>query len=471
MKRSLPFIKISVIALFFFIFSQGTKAQNGYILYGLRDIQQSSFLNPAFASGAHVVVGIPLLSNLSVGLFSTGGGIGDYVSTYPGTDSLYFDLDKIINNGKTEDKLVDFLDNDLLFGGFKAGKMFITLGIRQHLFIQTIFDRDALRLLWNGTSDYEGEILNLDNTVVNENHIMDYHVAVSLPVGKIFRVGARLHFLQGLSDITTENNGINVETIQDNDGNFILHARTNFVVNTAGFADNSITVSDYFSNFDNLGFSVDLGVDVQVTKQISVNAAVLNWGKIHFRSNTKSYYPAYDSINFDGADIDINNEDVIDNLGDTLQKIFEIKDEPRDYDVKLPTRIIVGGEYFTKDFRNDFSFLFSGRFYDEYFEPAISIGYTRFISPHFTIKANYTWIQDAPTNFGLAFALNFHPLQFYLYSENVPGLFNWDQQKYVQIGFGLNVRLASRNSRKNPNNPQAIHNLRPNLQPQQRKQN
>jgi hypothetical protein len=462
MKRLLFVIKISIIAVFFFVL-QPTQAQNGYILSGFRDIPQSVYLNPAFVSGAHVVVGIPVLSNFSEGLLSTGGGIQDYVRTYPGTDSLYLDLDKVINNGKAQDKVVDFLDNDFLFAGFKAGNTFITLGVRQHLFVQTIFDRDLLRLLWNGTSDYENETLNLDHTAVNEHQVMDYHIGISVPIGKRVRAGARFHFLQGLSDISTENHGIRLKTV-DNNGSFELHARTNFVVNTAGIAnDSTFTVTDYLSNFDNTGISVDLGVDIQVTKQISVNAAVLNWGKIHFRSNTKSFYSASDTINFNGADVDINNGDVMDNLVDTLQQIFDIKDESRNYDIKLPTRILIGGEYFTKDFRNDFSFLFSGRFYDEYFEPAVSIGYTRFVSQHFTVKADYTWIKDAPMNFGLAFALNFHPFQFYLYSENVPGLFSWDQQKYVQIGFGLNIRIAPRSNRRNPNNPQAIHNLRPDI--------
>ncbi len=461
----LPKSKItSLIILLALFFTEAGYAQNGYILWGFRDVQQSSFLNPAFASGAKTVVGIPMISNFSTGLVTTAGGLSDFFSTQAGSDSLYLDLSKVINNGQPQDKITEFLDNDILFAGFKAGNTFITLGVRQHVFVQTVLDRDLLRLLWNGNADYENETLDMSQTAVFEYHVMDYHLGISIPIGKNFRIGARFHMLQGLSDINTENNGITMKTVRNANGEFEFHAYTNFRVNTSGLPDsNDFNPGDYLGNFDNLGFALDFGVDARVTKNLWVTASFLNWGKIHYRSNTKSYYPSTDSVNFNGASIDINNDDVMGSLGDTLQNLFDIKDEPRNYEIKLPTRFIVGVDYFTNDLRNDFSVLFSGYSFKEYFEPAVSVGYTRFVSSHFSIKANYTWIKDAPMNFGLAMAVNFSPFQFYVYSDNVSGLFQWDQQKYVQAGFGLNIRIAPRNTRKNPNNPQAIRNLRPDI--------
>ncbi len=465
MKKLYFFSKITSLLFVLFLFAGETgTAQNGYSLWGFRDVQQSSFLNPAFASGAKTVIGIPMISNFSTGLVTTAGGLSDFFSTQAGSDSLYLDLSKVINNGLAQDKITEFLDNDVLFAGFKAGNTFITLGVRQHVFVQTILDRDLLRLLWNGNADFENETLNMSQTAAYEYHVMDYHLGISIPVGKNIRVGARFHMLQGLSNINTENNGITMKTSRDNNGNLELQAYTNFRVNTSGLPDtNDFNPGDYLGNFDNLGFALDVGIDARVTKNIWITASFLNWGKIHYRSNTKSYYPSVDSVNFDGASIDINNNDPLGGLGDTLQNLFDIKNEARNYDIKLPTRFIVGVDYFTKDLRNDFSVLFSGRSFADYFEPAVSVGYTRFVSSHFSIKANYTWIKDAPMNVGLAMAVNFSPFQFYVYSDNVPGLFQWDRQKYVQAGFGLNIRIAPRNTRKNPNNPEAIHNLRPDL--------
>ncbi len=465
MKRytSVPKIFFLMVA-FLLVGNEMTRAQNGFILSGFRDVQQSSYLNPAFASGANAVIGIPVISSFSTGLVTTAGGLNDFFSKQPGSDSLYLDLSKVINNGQTQDKITEFMDNDILFAGFKAGSTFITLGVRQHVFFQTVLDRDLLRLFWNGNADYENETLDMSNTAVAEYHLIDYHLGVSVPIGKKFRVGARFHLLQGLSSINTENNGITMKTSRDSNGNLEFQAYTNFRVNTAGLPDSTdFNPGDYLLNFDNMGFSLDLGIEAQVTKQLWVNASFLNWGSVNYRNNTTSYYPSTDSVNFNGASIDINNDNPFNSIGDTLQQLFDIKNEPRNYKVKLPTRFIVGVEYFTEDLRNDFSLLFSGRSFKEYFEPAVSVGYTRFVSPHFSVKANYTWIKDAPMNFGLAMAVNFYPFQLYLYSDNVPGLFQWDQQKYVQAGFGLNIRLAPRNTRKDPNNPQAIQNLRPDI--------
>ena len=465
MKRFTFSLKIFFIVVVFLLAgNEATQAQNGYILSGFRDVQQSSYLNPAFASGARVVIGLPLISNFSTGLVTTAGGLNNFFSKKAGSDSLYLDLSQVINNGQAQDKITEFLDNDFLFAGFKAGNTFITLGVRQHVFVQTILDRDLLRLFWNGNADYENQTLDMSHTAVTEYHMMDYHLGISIPIGEKFRIGARFHLLQGLSNISTENNGITMKTSRDNNGNIDLQAYTNFRVNTSGLPDsNDFNPGDYLLNFDNLGFSLDLGIDVQVTKQLWVNASFLNWGSVNYRSNTTSYYPSKDSVNFNGASIDINNNNPFDHLGDTLQQLFDIKNEPRNYKIKLPTRFIIGAEYYTADLLNSFSVLFSGRSFKEYFEPAVSVGYTRFVSSHFSVKANYTWIKDAPLNVGFAMAVNFSPFQLYLYSDNVPGLFQWDRQKYVQAGFGLNIRIAPRNTRKDPNNPEAIKNLRPDI--------
>lgn len=464
MKKLYLFSRIFfTLVLAFLLLPMFSNAQNGFILHGFRDVQQSSFLNPAFTSGATVVVGFPMLSNFSTGLIAPEGGLSNFIPKKTGSDSLSLDLSKLINNNQPEDKITEFIDMDILFAGFKLGSSFISIGVRQRVFAQAILDKDLLKLVANGNSQYVNQTLDLSKTAVTEYHLMDYHVGISVPVGDKFRVGARFHVLQGLSGINTKNNGISLKTVQNGNGDFEIYARTDFLLNTSGLPDsNNFNPGNYLLNFGNLGFSVDLGVDVQVTKQIWVNASILDWGKVYYRSNTKNYSSVNSNIHFNGADINFNNNNnPSGSIGDTLKKLFDVREESRNYSIKLPTRIIVGGEYYTKDMLNDFSFLFSGRFFNNYFEPAVSMGYTRFVSGHFSFKLNYTWIKEAPVNFGTALAVNFFPFQFYVYSDNVTGLFQWDRQKYVQAGFGLNIRLAPRNTRKSPRNPENIHNLRP----------
>ncbi len=460
--NSIKFAAIFTLVSFFFVLP--AVAQNGYILSGFRDVSQSSYLNPAFVSGAKTVVGIPVLANFSMGLISSGGGLANYLVTDANSGSVTFDVSKLVNSGLSTDKVTEYTDIDLVYAGFKAGSTFISLGARQHTYVRSILDRDVLRLLSEDSTELENQTLNLSNTSVKAMHVIDYHIGISVPVAKNIHVGARFHLLQGLADINTENNGIIIKTERKSDDDFEIHALTRFTLNTAGLPDsNDFQLNSYVTNFGNLGFSVDMGVDAQVAPRLWVNASFLNWGKIYFKSNTKTYYPASDSVNFSSKNMNIKGNDSDVSLSDTLQSIFNIKDEARNYDVKLPSRLIVGVEYFTKDYRNDFSFLFSGQFFEDSFEPAFSVGYTRFVSPHFSVRAGYTWIKEAPVNIGLAMVVNFHPFQLYLYTENVTGLFQWDQQKYVQAGFGLNIRLAPRNTRKNPNNPKAIRNLRPDI--------
>jgi hypothetical protein len=464
MKKLYTITLFLLVACAFFIIPQETKAQNGYILHGFRDVSQSTFLNPAFAPGATTVVGIPLISNISVSSFSSGGGINDFFTTQPGSDSLYLDLDKIISNNQPQDQITEAVNMDVLFAGFKAGGSFISLGVRQRIFVQTILDRDLLRLFWNGNTVGDNEMFDMNHTSVFAYHLLDYHLGASIPVGEKVRIGARFHLLQGLAGISTQNNGIGLKTSLNNQGNLEIHARTNFILNTAGLPDSTgFDVGQYIQNFGNIGYSLDLGLDIQVSSRLSINASFVDWGKLFYRKNTKTFVPTTDSVNFNGVSVDLNNSDPFDGIGDTLQKVFDVNQEHRNFNVKLPGRVMVGLEYFSADYRNDLSVLFSGRFYNNYFEPAVSVGYTRFVSSHFSVKAAYTWIKDAPINIGLAMTVNVSPFQFFVYTDNVTGLFQWDQQKYVQAGFGLNIRIAPRNTRKNPHNPRAIRNLRPDM--------
>ena len=464
MKKLYFFVRIFFsLVLAFLLLPEFSNAQNGYILYGFRDVQQSSFLNPAFTSGATTVIGFPLLSNFSTGLVSSAGGLDNFVSKKSGSGSLYLDIDKIMSGNQSVDRAAEFLDMDVLFAGFRVGSTFITLGVRQRVFVRASLNRDAFRLLTGDSLDFLNRTLDLSNTSAAEYHLIDYHIGVSVPIGKKVRAGVRLHLLQGLSNINVKNNGLSITTKSVNGSAFEVHAQTAFLVNTSGLPDSSnFNPGTYLTNFGNFGFSVDFGVDVQVTKQIWVNASIINWGKVSYNNNNKTYSSTNDNINFSTADINFDNTNNT-NLGDTLRKLFDINEENGRYDIKLPARILIGGEYYTKDLRNDFSLLFSGRFFQNYFEPAVSVAYTRFVSGHFSFKVNYTWIKDAPMNFGTALAVNFFPFQFYVYSDNVAGLFQWKRQRYVQAGFGLNIRLAPRNTRMSPHNPENIHNLRPDI--------
>jgi len=428
-----------IVGTLFFTQAQG---QDNYILYGFRDIQQGNYLNPAFSSNSKIVVGFPGLSNIDVGYLNTAGSFNDFFKTQNGSDSLYLDLSKVINQNHPVDHINLSINQDLVYVGFMVKQSFLSFGVKQRLLFRTFIPGDLFKLAWNGNAPYVGQTLDLRPTIVNEDHFFDYHVGLSVPVSKGLRLGVRLHLLQGLSNIHVVNNQLQLITSSDPQNVYDILASTSFVLNTAGLPDSSgFNPGAYLGNFKNIGFSIDLGIDYQINDQFSVSASLLDLGSTNFREKTKSYQSQEANIHFNGTQVDfINNKDPFSSIGDSLSNLLHVTDLVQNYRAKIPKHLLIAGEYYSKDRKNRASILFSGRFYQDYFEPAVSLGFDRSLSEYLSVKVNYTYIKYAPLNLGLAFALNLTPVQLYMYTDNILGV-QWDSQRMLSFGFGINIRI------------------------------
>lgn len=442
-KYLLKSIIIVLVTVIVSLFSNVSLAQDSYLLYGLKNIPQSTYLNPAFQSEYEYFIGIPGLSNLQVGYLNSVTSYNQLFYRAPGSDSLYFDLNKIITpNLNKKGYTAITLDQDILFAGFKVQKTRITFGIRQRLMIGLHTDNDFFKLIWNGNAPYLGKTLNLSHTFINLVHFIDYHAGLSIPVLQNVRVGVRAHLLQGLSNINTVNDKLTLTTL-DRGNNIEVLASTAFSINTSGLSSNTrFNTSTYFNNFMNFGFGIDLGIDAKLSNNFEISASVLDLGKINYRSNTQNYKSKEDSIYFNGLNISLVNSSLA-NIGDTLKNIFHVTSFPVNYSAKLPTRLLFSATYFTSNRKNKISLLFSTRFLKDYNVTAIMLGYDAMLSRHFNIKVNYMYLKESPLNIGAVISVKLKPLQFYLYSDNLLGV-NWKKARYLQAGLGINILITKK---------------------------
>ncbi|MBN2615520.1 MAG: hypothetical protein JXR71_07470 [Bacteroidales bacterium] len=427
-----------------------THAQDSYILYGIRTIPQSTYLNPATNPNANFFLGFPGLSQVQAGIINSLGSVNDIVHKKAGTDSLYLDLKGLINSSNTRHFIGINVAQDLLFAGFRANKTFISFGLRQRLMVRLFMDNDLLKLLSygdaTGTAQYD-----LSRTFANEDHFLDYHVGVSIPVTEKIRAGARVHLYQGMSNIHMLNNNLKLATT-NTANNFELQASTSILINTSGLPDSTGFGPDYMLNFKNFGVGIDLGVEVQVNKQLKVSASLLDLGSIKYTAFVQNFQSNANNVVVNGNTFDFTNGNNIGDVVDSLKQYFNFQQTANSYSAALPTRLLVGAEYLTKDHQNHFSFLFSGRFYHNYMEYASSLSFSRNFSKHITFKASYTYIKDSPFNLGAALSFQFRPFQLYLYSDNIFGV-KWDQSRYVQAGFGINFVFPPKAKNTTPDNP------------------
>lgn len=425
-------------------------AQDSYVLYGIRDIPQSTYLNPATNPNANFFIGFPGLSQFQAGIINSLGAVNDVVHKKAGTDSLYLDLNNLIKSSNVQNFIGISVSQDILFAGFRAQKGFVSFGIRQRFMARVFMDNDLLKLLSNGgntgTAQYD-----LGHTFVNEDHFLDYHLGVSIPVNDMIRAGARLHLYQGLSNIHTLNDNLSLTTTNTTN-NFELDASTSILINTSGLPDSTGFGPDYMLNFKNFGVGIDLGVEVQVNKQLKVSASLLDLGKIKYKAYVQNFQSNANHVVIDGNTFDFTSGNNIGDVVDSLKQYLNFRQTSTSYSSALPMRLMVGADYMTKDLQNRFSFLFAGRFYHNYLEYATSLSFSRNFSKHLTFKASYTYIKDSPFNLGAALSFQFRPFQFYVYSDNILGV-QWDRSRYVQAGFGINFVFPPKAKNTTSGNP------------------
>ena len=426
-------------------------AQENYILYGFRGIPQSVSLNPALMPDASVFIGIPAISNIELSLINTVGSYSDFFTTKPGSNVDNLDLTKVIQAGNSLGFTGIFINEDLLFAGFRIKSSFLTFGLSQRLSFTLITDNNVFKQIWNDNAVNAGQTFEMNNTAINESHMLDYHIGLSVPVTTKITVGARVHLLQGLSNIQTKNNGLSFTTQANGNGGYDVYTTSHLLINTSGFqpnSNNNFNAGQYFSDFNNVGFAADLGVAVKVNDQLNVTASVLDLGSVSYHAGTQSWQTNTNNVNLTGSLSDIfKSNNALSGLGDTLKKMFNATNLSQAYSVKLPTRLYVGAEYNLKEHYGRVSLLFADQFFTGYSNMAASLGYDNSLGRHFNFKVSYTYIKGDPFNVGTALSFQFKPIQLYLYTDNILTV-SWKNSKYAQFGFGFNILIPNREGGK-----------------------
>ena len=421
--------------------------QTSTTLYGLRTIPQSSYQNPAFFPvETKFVMSIPAISGISTGIYNTAFSFDELFDKNGEYDSLYLNLDPIINKNAGINKSVAGFEHDLFMFGFQTGGTFITFGMKQRFAAGAIYSDDLLKFLWQGNNIGENSNLDFSNSYINELHLFDYHFGMSITAGQALNIGFRIHLLQGLSNISLENNTLNLKTFYDANNVYRITGNTDFNLHTSGlsFLSDSVTFSgtSYFFDFKNFGFALDFGIDMKISEQIRLTASVSDLGSVSWRNDVNNQISTADSINFAGIAVDIlNDTNIMERYADTIKNLLKLKTDTLIYTTSLNPLMMISGEYYSFNLRDRLSFLFAGRFEKNGFEPFASLSYDRKVSEKFTYKFTYTYLKYAPLTFGAGMVFHFKPFQFYLLADNIFQFVLPKRQRFFQISMGLNIKI------------------------------
>lgn len=437
------------VGLFSLLFSAHLSAQQELMLQTLPDLWHATSINPAlFPENKRIAIGLPAYSLDA----SHSGNVTYNDLLRKDGDQTVFDFNGVIDQLETENTLYfDQRIETVSFGIRLPGNWSLQAGHANRLTGLAVYPRSLAEVLWNGNGPYIGEKVDFgfQARVFDWN---EWSVGLARHFDKI-SVGARLKYLTGVTSLITDNDHHSA-TIFTNRDIYQLEIETDYgfhssslisAIDTSGLGfkvDVANLEGKAFSK--NTGVSLDLGVQLRVSDQLTISASVLDWGgKIkwkedanYFRSNGKF---VYEGITFPGSDI-INGGDSLnfDQKLDTLNDIFQFQKNAEAFTTKLPQRIYLGGTFqLTEKWGLGLSAFAQNNDNRRVGGLGASVRWlpVRWLS----LGAMYSINRRSAANLGFHFVLKPGPVQFYFLSDNLANAVSLKSSAAVNLRTGLSL--------------------------------
>jgi len=443
--------KFYIIALLLSLLQATGFAQHDLSIYGMQDVPQRIFENPAFIPSQNFYIGIPVLSGIQTA-YADPFSYNDLIER-DSYDSVTFRIGNFLDKLKKNDVLRLYSNIEIISLGTKiaGGKYFLGFSIRERLCQHIMIPENLGNMLWygNGAPQLLGQHVNVAPSV-NLTAFDEWGASFSgyALKGKL-TWGGRIKYLSGRINATTTKSVFDVYT---DTTNYNIHMQSDFELNTSGISDIEHYMDQPVSSLvfpGNNGAGIDLGLAYQVDSAISVNASVTDIGFIRWKSDNLKIVSHNPGQEFTFSGLSLKDfVDMIKDLDTFGQKvsdsIFKLVHIDSVYDVKytswLPVRYNVGGTYTLNEHHN-FNILFNGVSWKHHFYPALSLSYYYSLPGILGVMVSYNIFNRQFTNVGLGFSINAGPVQLYAVSDNLPGIILYHKTNNSSVQFGINITI------------------------------
>lgn len=452
----------------FMIISFATAQKINNTLYHIKNVPQSHLLNPAIQPECKVYVGFPALSSIYLNYSNSSFAYNDIIKDGTGLrkDSLVVDVNGFHDALKTTNFISQQLEVSLFALGIRAKKMFFTLDVIAKQDFRFSFDKEMITFLKNGNSDYLGKTSNWGGLGLNTNYYHEIALGASKKINDKWTVGIKGKVLFGIANVHMEDSDLSVYTSPSGD-KVILNSKQkiranlpfkNVKLDKDGFVDDikfRDLDADFFTNTDNKGFAVDLGVTYQLDKKTKLHASILDLGAITWK--TDGYEFSQDtSFTWKGADWSQSGnskdpnykeiEDVFEDLTDSISDAFRFKDKVGKYSVGLPAKIYFGGTHDLSK-KVNVGAICRTEIYNGKIRSALSLSTNTRFFRNLSASLSYTIANNTYTNFGFGLAAKLGPFQLYTITDNFMAGLDPNNTQFTNIRFGLNMMFGCRNKK------------------------
>lgn len=427
------------------IFSLTTKAQQDLTMFNFNDIPQSSYANPANQFNGKFFIGLPFLSSTYYSISNSGFAYSDFIKK--DGDSLRLDFNSMISELEEKNFLSFNTKIDLLSFGFKIGERTqIMFNATENINFRFRYTKDLITFIHKGNTAFADNTANLEGTGFSANYYREFGLGVSHQFGDKLRVGARFKYLYGIANLDSKKTDV---TLVTDPNTYALTANADVLINSSGSLDSTSEQDGFISGNDNGGFGLDLGMNYEVTKRLSINASVIDLGYINWGSNVSNLTIDKGEYTFDGIEIDAfspqedsSNTSPFDRITDSLKEAFNVRETNEAYNTPLVGRIYIGANYKLSE-KLMVGGVAQSEFYKGSIRPSLTANANYKLTKWIGLGASYSMINRSFNNLGVGINLNPGPVQIYVVSDNILSGFRPQHARHAQVRLGLNLIFGS----------------------------
>jgi len=433
---------ILIFTALIFTNSKSSFAQEGFTMYNMNLVPQSSVVNPAIMPNDQIFIGFPALGQIHLLASNPAFSFADLA----GKDGKQVDITKLIN-GLAPNNYLNFKTNiDIIDIGIRTKKMYFMFSATEKLEAQFRYPADFMKFVWFGNGDLLGQNLKF-NFGLEASHYRDYGLLVSRIINPSLIVGARVHYLYGMENIHTAKSDISLIT---SDIDYAITAKSDVELNTSGLSQIDIAKKPYTAynfNKNNSGYGLDLGGKYKINDEIGVTASILNWGFINWKSDTKTYKSknpnasfVFDGINLNQvfADSAASVDKTLQDFQDSALSKFSIVESYNSYKSKLQPRFFLGGTYQPLKILSA-SLMFQGYMQDGKMKMGASVGASGSVLEWVDLSITYSMYKKSFNNLGLGIALWPGGINLFVVTDNIIGAIKYKEAKNVNIRVGFSL--------------------------------
>lgn len=436
--------RLSLIILLGLMYPLLTFSQQNNTLFFMQNTPQANFVNPAVTNQCNLIIGLPVLSSVHLNTGNSGFSYNQANHVLTSGDAIMKRLAKV-NYFETE------FHTSLLFVGYWYKDNYLTFSINEKADLFTTYSRDMFSLAWKGNSQFEGKTAQLGHSGAFLNYRREYAIGIARETSSGLQWGARAKLLFGKlnTSFTKSRIGLYTDPVTF-DLNFDMdwQANTSMPLTVKYTSQDTVssigyngTIGGILFNRQNLGFAADLGFIKEIDDNITISGSALDLGFISWKSTPYNFTQNGRYTYHGPLGDNINEQGYIEDLTRVIQEDFGIRSTPKSYIAFLSPRFYLGGTYKIKDNLN-VGLLGMSKVNRFKITSGATLSLNKEFSDKFSASLSYSYLFRSLTNVGAGIKVGKNPLQFYLVTDNIIGLFNPYAVHNINLRFGLQLNFG-----------------------------